>query len=407
MKNLIKKHGGGQFNSDTENLPSSQEQRYTKEEAKRKLNIVFELLDSPTVRDIRRLKYIRQNVDAACSILHTLCDMLLDTEDKSINQHLSMKDINALLSGFNTLFQQSGDVEQIRLLTISPDSWGRTMIQKWFNCSEYQARQALLLKKNKGFLAFPEYSNGNKPLSDSTIKLVTEFYLQDGISRASPRKKDVIHINKVPVPVRFMEITGREAFQQFISQNPTTNIGKSSFYALRPRQIKFNAPLDTCLCIYHENMHLLLKGWNKFLKNNLPDRNAGLELITDKYLINRIVCGIPFEDCFNRRCNTCSMVNPSDILLENININKDENSSWSQWKTLNNKVDLHHINGFAYSLLDEIDSQWTKFLLHSHVTTEQKEYIKILRLNSSENTYIVAQIDFAENFTIFQQREVQ
>ncbi|CAF1204282.1 unnamed protein product [Rotaria sordida] len=296
------------------------------------------VLTSVRIAPARQLKHIRQNVDAACSILHTLCDLLLDAEDKSINQHLSIKDTNALLSGFNTLFQQSGDVGQIHLLTISSNSWG--------------------------FLAFLEYSNGNKPLSDSTIKLVIEFYLQDDISRASSRKKDVIQINKVPVPVRFMKITGREAFQQFISQNLTIDIGKSSFYALRQRQIKFNTPLETC-------------GWNKFLKNNLPDRYADLELITDKHLINRIVCGIPFEDCFNRHCNTCSLLNASDILLENININKDENASWSQWKTLNNKVDLHHINGFDYSLLDEIDSQWTTFLLHLHVTTEQKEYMKI------------------------------
>ena len=133
------------------------------------------------------------------------------------------------------------------------------MIQKWFNCSEHQARQGILLKKNKGFLAFPEYSKGNKSLSDNTIKLVTEFYLQDGFSRASSSKKDVIHINKMPVPVRFMEITGREAFQKFANENPSIAIGQASFYPLKPRQVKYNSPLDTCLCIYHENMHLLLK----------------------------------------------------------------------------------------------------------------------------------------------------
>ncbi|CAF2747777.1 unnamed protein product [Rotaria sp. Silwood2] len=258
------------------------------------------------------------------------------------------------------------------------------MIQKWFNCSEYQARQALLLKKNKGLLAFSAYFNGNKPLSDDIIKLVTEYYLQDGISRASSRQKDIIHINKVPVPVRFMEISGREAFRQLIDQNPTATVGKSSFYALRPRQ-----------------------GWNKFLKNNILDHDADLELVTDKYLIDRIVCSIPVENYFLRRFGTCSIINPSDILLENININKDEHISWSSWKTINNKVDLHQINGSTNSLLHEIDSQWSTFLLHWFHTKEQKEYIKSLRINSSQTTYIVAQLDFAENFTLFRQREVQ
>ncbi|CAF4104405.1 unnamed protein product, partial [Rotaria sordida] len=204
-----------------------------------------------------------------------------------------------------------------------------------------------------------------------------------------------------------VEITIREAFQAFILQNPAVNIGKSSFYALRPREVKCIAPLDTCLCIYHENMDLLLKGLNKYLKVNSLVQNGGFEVITNKYLINRIICSIPTENCFTRQCNMCGMINPSDIFKENNNINYDENAIWSQWKTLNNKVDLFHMNGSYDSLLDEIDSHWTTFLLHSYFTTEQKEYIKNLRLNSSDNTYIVAQIDFAENFTIFHQREVQ
>ncbi|CAF4779079.1 unnamed protein product [Rotaria sp. Silwood2] len=115
------------------------------------------------------------------------------------------EDSPTLLCGLKLYFQQRTDTEQNRLLTISPDNWGRT----------------LLLKTIKGILAFPEYWNGNKPLSEDTIKLVKEFYLQDGTSRASSRKKDVMRIDKVPVPVRFMEMTGREAYQQFIIQNPT------------------------------------------------------------------------------------------------------------------------------------------------------------------------------------------
>ena len=62
---------------------------------------------------------------------------------------------------------------------------------------------------------------------------MTEFYLQDGISRASSVKQNVIYINKMPVPVRFMEITKREAFQKFANENPYIAIDKSSFYALK------------------------------------------------------------------------------------------------------------------------------------------------------------------------------
>ncbi|CAF5011995.1 unnamed protein product, partial [Rotaria sp. Silwood1] len=395
-----------QVNDKIEDLPSSQEDKHKKEQVRRTLNIIFKLFNIPAIRDIRRIKNIRQKVDNVCSALYKFCDILLKPEQESMNHYLSMKDSNILLSGLKTLFQESTDNEQIRLLTISPDSWGRKTIRKWFNCTDYQAQQALLLKKTKGLLAFPEYFSGNKHLTENTINVVNEFYLQDGISRASSRKRDIIHINKTPVPIRFMEMTIREAFATFIIQNPTVNISKSSFYALRPREVKCMGPSDTCLCIYHENMSLLFKGLNKYLKSNSIEHNDSIEVITDKYFVNRILCSIPTENCFTRQCNVCGMINPSDILKEN-NINLNENASWSQWKTINHKVELFHMDGSFDLLLDAIDSHWTNFLLHSYLTAEQREYIKNLRLNSSDSTYIVAQIDFAENFTIFHQREVQ
>ena len=143
------------------------------------------------------------------------------------------------------------------------------------------------------------------------------------------------------------------------------------------------------------------------MKKNLPDDNVDDELINESYIVNRTVCSIPTEDCFNRRCGDCCKTGPSDVILHNIEISNDENLLWSQWTSLKNKIDLLHINGSISSLLNEFYSQWDKFLLHWFTTDQQKEYIKSLRLNSSETEYIVAQLDFAENFTIFHQREVQ
>ena len=44
--------GRGQTNDDNEDLLSSQEQRHTKDEAKAKLNFVFQFLNIPTIRDM-------------------------------------------------------------------------------------------------------------------------------------------------------------------------------------------------------------------------------------------------------------------------------------------------------------------------------------------------------------------
>jgi hypothetical protein len=193
-----------------------------------------------------------------CSILRDLCETLVRKDDYPRVPNLSLNDSNEFLYGLKNLYKESSNIEQIRLLTIAPADWGRVKIQEWFESTDHQARQALILRQHKGILAFPEYSRGNRCLSDTTVTLIKNFYLQDGISRASSYKKDVIHIKKIAVPVRFMEITIREAVRQFQLDCPTVEIGKSSFYSLRPRQVKILAPHETCMCMFHENMDLVL-----------------------------------------------------------------------------------------------------------------------------------------------------
>jgi hypothetical protein len=205
---------------------------------------------------------IREKVDDVYRHLRHLCDILENSHDQlqDSNPHaIEIDESNKLLSGIKQLFKQSSDAEQIRLMTIAPVDWGRIMIRKWFDSSDHQARQAILLRREKGVLAFPEYSRGNKFLSDDTIQLVVQFYLQDGISRMSPNTKDVLKIKNALVPIRYLEMTIREALRHFYTDNPSIKIGKSSFYALRPRQVKISSPHLTCMCHYHENMDLVLQ----------------------------------------------------------------------------------------------------------------------------------------------------
>jgi hypothetical protein len=95
-------------------------------------------------------------------------------------------------------------------------------------------------------------------LSDEKINNVVRFYSEDGISRVSSNSKDAIQINKQSVPVRFMEMTVLDAFRIFDDRFPGT-VERSTFYSLRPREVKIAAPHETCMCIIHENMDLLVK----------------------------------------------------------------------------------------------------------------------------------------------------
>ncbi len=99
---------------------------------------------------------------------------------------------------------------------------------------------------------------------------------------------------------------------------------------------------------------------------------------------------------------------PSSILQRHfVIVDEDDEWTWSIWKTTNKKVDLHHIHGSIVSLLDEIDEQWKKFVIHSYFNREQRSHINNLRLLSNDTLYVTVQIDFAENYTIIRQREVQ
>jgi hypothetical protein len=210
----------------------------------------------------RRYKLIREQIDSVYRHLHGLCDILENSHIQSHdpNPHaIEIDESNKLLDGVKQLYEQSSDAERIRLMTIAPLHWGRIMLCKWFDSTDHDARQAILLRREKGVLAFPEYSRGNKFLDDDTIQLVVQFYLQDGISRVSSNKKDVLKIKNESVAVRYLEMSIREALRQFYNDNPSIKICKSSFYSLRPHQVKITSPHQTCMCQYHENFDLVLQ----------------------------------------------------------------------------------------------------------------------------------------------------
>jgi len=130
--------------------------------------------------------------------------------------------------------------------------------------------------------------------------------------------------------------------------------------------------------------------------------------ITTANLIDLAVCDQPNEDCFLFSCSRCNKRRVSAILQGLLdNIDEDDEWTWSIWQQVNKKVDLHHIRGSIVSLLNEVDEQWKSFAIHSYFNREQRTYIRDLRLLSSDMSYVVIQIDFAENYSVIRQREVQ
>lgn len=127
-----------------------------------------------------------------------------------------------------------------------------------FESTERHARKSVQLRDSDNVHAFPQYFRGNASLAENAITTVVEFYQENGISRVSSNSKDVIQINGKAAAVRFMEMTVLDAFRKFDRRHPGL-VGRSTFYYLRPQNVKIVSPHETCMCIYHENMQLLLK----------------------------------------------------------------------------------------------------------------------------------------------------
>ncbi|CAF4054315.1 unnamed protein product, partial [Rotaria sp. Silwood1] len=86
---------------------------------------------------------------------------------------------------------------------------------------------------------------------------------------------------------------------------------------------------------------------------------------------------------------------------------EDEEISWFNWVRTLGKMNLQETQGDVSTLLDTIDEQWSVLLFHHFVKNQQKLYIDRIKKASSEKDYIVITCDFAGNYTLAAQREIQ
>ena len=75
---------------------------------------------------------------------------------------------------------------------------------------------------------------------------------------------------------------------------PEVHIGLSKFSSLRPEHVMIQSqtPENVCLCLYHENIRLLLEA-----VPNLPKRTGDF--------VSTIVCDPDNKDCMLQTCSEC------------------------------------------------------------------------------------------------------
>ncbi|CAF1209928.1 unnamed protein product [Didymodactylos carnosus] len=124
---------------------------------------------------------------------------------------------------------------------------------------------------------------------------------------------------------RFLLFNLREAYGIFTNANPTIQISRSSFAHLRPPyiSIRSSTPHSTCTCIYHENVHLLLKS----IYNHIHI----LKSLDLRPFIELIVCDDETEACMMMKCDTC--IDRFDEKITKQIKNEKKNIAWTLWTT--------------------------------------------------------------------------
>jgi hypothetical protein len=194
-----------------------------------------------------------RKIESAVKKRIELCTGTLLSDEMPV-QSPDMEIINQLKKKFRSCTKNS---EKIQILTVLPNSWTLKRVVEEFQVSEYMARKAKNLVKEKGILSTPNPKVG-AALPTKTVDLVKGFYFSEEISRLMPGKKDYVSVKvngeRQHAQKRLIMSNLKETFQAFKEIHPDLKIGFSKFAALRPKECILAGESGThsvCVCTTH------------------------------------------------------------------------------------------------------------------------------------------------------------
>lgn len=245
--------------------------------------------------------------------------------------------------------------------------------------------------------------------------LVTQFYDDDEISRASPNQRDCITVKDgdktIILPARYLLYSLREVHGMFLQQHTSEeeHVSFSAFAKLKPKHVKPFGCLsqNVCCCILHENLRCRLTA----IKKNVADF-AGIHVDSGMHL--NFVCNDPLPECFQGMCSQCQNHPKFQEKVGQID-NPSQEIKWNKWvKTSKESTTYCNVEkvskcGTVTELLLEITDTIEDFLNHEYVKLYQaKAYHNAVKKSTeSDATSCVLVFDFAEKFKITNQNEVQ
>ena len=258
-------------------------------------------------------------------------------------------------------------------------------------------KTAIIKKLATDFGVDVKTNNVQKPQAMLDQNIIN-YYKRDDVSWVSPNRKDIL---KTGEQKQYLIMTIQELYSLFCAEYLGMHIGKSKFAALHPINVCTMAeiPHQQCLCHYHENVNLLLLSISSHVPHltNIP-RDG-------EHLIKELCCDIlSAACCYHQNCKVCS-ANLFKLKYMN-DINLDQDVNYQQWSTVDGRTHKNNNNTSLLNVVNILDDKLTKFKKHAYLNKVQKQHFKYLRENLSETSAVI-QVDFAKNFQIRNQNEIQ
>lgn len=241
---------------------------------------------------------------------------------------------------------------------------------------------------------------GPTSIDEATCGKVIAFYENDRVSRAAPGKKDsrLVCINgaKERRQLRHLVMSVQEAYQLYKRENPDDSIGKSTFFDLRPPYVRLvkDMPHDVCVCRIHAAMDDLCNGLRKVIPS-FPG--------TGREMIEKFRCSREIEKCMFGLCDTCApalqkLVEEMDVEIPTVTVMK--------WDTVDGHLAHVTVELAVEDALNNVVDSFQAYSTHCFIKDAQQQYFESRR-SSVGAEEAVDQVDFAENFALVQQDEIQ
>lgn len=241
--------------------------------------------------------------------------------------------------------------------------------------------------------------NSSNTLPENVVTAIKEFYMTDNVSVQAAGKKDTVLFEGELIAKRFMIMTVGEAYELYKEDYPNEPVGKSVFFSMRPRHVKLvtKMPHNMCVCMYHANFGYFLESCAKIIPSFPKNCESFLK---------SVCCNIHNENCMTSNCKKCL----TDLKYQFIPLayfaNMDDEVNWKQWRKIDNRIALTNTVATFSELVLDVERKLPLFKTHFFVKRAQQQYFEETK-NNLQPTELAIQIDFAENYRLTNQNEVQ